>query len=87
MSEEYFEKLEMILGLGTLGIALIFYIGLAIVCFVISSKKKKTDPKDSKTWKTLGTILVVVGAVAALGAGAAFIIPAVLSANMAVFII
>jgi len=82
MSMEAMDKFEMIIAIGTVIICVLFYVVLAIVCFVISSKKKKTNPADSKTWKTLGTILVVVGVFALVGVGAAVIIPMLLSQSV-----
>ncbi|MBR4112856.1 MAG: hypothetical protein IKK53_07470 [Ruminiclostridium sp.] len=82
MSMEAMDKFEMIIAIGTVIICVLFYVVLAIVCFVISSKKKKTNPADSKTWKTLGTILVVVGIFALVGVGAAVIIPMLLSQSV-----
>ncbi len=82
MNVEAVERMEMILAIGTTIICVLFYVVLAIVCFVVSSKKKKTNPADSKTWKTLGTILVVVGVFALVGVGAAVIIPMLLSQSV-----
>lgn len=78
MSVEAIEKFEMISALGAMVIVLIFYVGLAVVCLVLSSKKKKTDPKDAKNWKNLGIILLSVGGVAVLGSVAAFVVPMIL---------
>ncbi len=82
MSMEAMERFELILAIGTTIIGVLFYAVLAIVCFVVSSKKKKTNPADSKTWKTLGTILVVVGVFALVGVAAALIIPMLLSQSV-----
>ena len=58
--ESALERFEMIFSIGSLIIGVLAYVGLAIACFVISSKKKYKNPADSKTWKTLGIILVAV---------------------------
>ena len=79
MSMEAMERFEMICTIGTVVIGIIFYIILAVVCFVISSKKKETNPADSKTWKTLGIVLVCSGAFIVVMMGAALLITVLLS--------
>ena len=58
--ESALDKFEMIFTIGALVIGILAYVGLAVACFVVSAKKKNKNPADSKTWKTLGIILVAV---------------------------
>lgn len=73
------EAFEMIVAFGLIAIMFLFFVVLAIICFVISSKKKKTNPSDAKTWKTIGIILVAINIVMILGIAFAFIVPAMLA--------
>ena len=86
MSIEAIERFEMIFAVGLTVIMFLFFTALAIISFVISSKKKKTNPSDAKTWKTIGIILVAVIIVMVVGVAAAFIVPALLSSAAAVFV-
>lgn len=80
MSIEAIERFEMIFAIGMVVAMFLFFTVLAIISFVISSKKKETNPSDSKTWKTIGIILIAVNAFMLLGVAFAFIVPAILSA-------
>jgi len=80
MSIEAIERFEMIFAIGMVVVMFLFFTVLAIISFVISSKKKETNPSDSKTWKTIGIILIAVNAFMLLGVAFAFIVPAILSA-------
>lgn len=78
MSADAIERFEMIFAIGVAVITVLAYATLSIICFVISSKKKYKNPEDSKTWRTLGIILVCVGGFALLGVAAAFLVPALM---------
>ena len=80
MSIEAIERFEMIFAIGMVVAMFLFFTVLTIISFVISSKKKETNPSDSKTWKTIGIILIAVNAFMLLGVAFAFIVPAILSA-------
>lgn len=86
MSIEAIERFEMIFAIGMVVVTFIAFAALSIVCFVISSKKKETNPSDSKTWKTIGIILIAVNAFMLLGVAFALIVPAVLSSAAVVLI-
>lgn len=86
MSIEAIERFEMIFAVGLTVIMFLFFTALAIISFVISSKKKKTNPSDAKTWKTIGIILIAVNAFMLLGVAFALIVPAVLSSAAVVLI-
>ena len=82
MSIEAIERFEMIFAIGMVVAMFLFFTVLTIISFVISSKKKETNPSDSKTWKTIGIILIAVNAFMLLGVAFAFIVPAILSAAL-----
>lgn len=86
MELEAIERFEMILAVGLMVIMFLFFTVLTIICFVISSKKKKTNPGDAKTWKTIGIILIAITAFMLLGVAFALIVPAVLSSAAVVLI-
>ncbi len=86
MSIEAIERFEMIFAVGLTVIMFLFFTALTIICFVISSKKKKTNPGDAKTWKTIGIILIAVNAFMLLGVAFALIVPAALSSAAVVLI-
>lgn len=87
MSIEAIERFEMILAVGLIVIMFLFFTVLTIICFVISSKKKKINPSDAKTWKTIGIILIAVTAFMLLGVAFAFIVPAMLAPSAAAVLI
>ncbi len=79
MEMEAIERFEMIFAIGLVVIMFLFFTVLAIISFVISSKKKNTNPDDAKTWKTIGIILIAVTVFMLIGVAFAIIVPAMLS--------
>ncbi len=79
MELEMIERMEMIFAIGLVVIMFLFFAVLTVICFVISSKKKKTNPSDAKTWKTIGIILIAVTAFMLIGVAFAVIVPAMIS--------